>query len=217
MSAEVIRRATDPFFSTRAGGSGSGLGLSMVYRFVEQSGGELLIENLSDIQTGQNGVRVTLELDRAEIETASQPAPNVSSEPLFQSNANILLVEDETSLAEMLQQSLRRYGLNTQVAHSTENALHKLRSDKNIDLLLTDIVIAGSELDGYSLAAEAVRIQSGLRVIYLSGYPQQSGKSPLQTFGPLIKKPVSIKSLVKAIRQELGQNIAQEARDQLVS
>ena len=216
MSAEVIRRATDPFFSTRTSGSGSGLGLSMVYRFVEQSGGELFIENLSDSQPGNTGVRVTLVLERAQLTPLPQLPTNANPETTLQSYAKVLLVEDETSLAEMLQRSLNRFGLDTQIAHSTETALRKLQANKNIDLLLTDIVIAGSELDGYSLAAEAVRLQPDLKVVYLSGYPQQSGKNPLKTFGPLIKKPVSIKKLVGIISQELGQNVAHQTNDELV-
>ena len=121
------------------------------------------------------------------------------------SRATVLLVEDETSLAEMLQQSLCRFGLDTRVVHSADKALQVLNRDNSIDLLLTDIVMTGSELDGYSLAAEAMRLKPQLKVVYLSGYPQQSGKHPAVTYGPLVKKPVSVKSLVTVIRTEMGQ------------
>ncbi len=203
MSGEVIRRATDPFFTTRGGGTGSGLGLSMVYRFVEQSGGELLIENLSDINPGSTGVRVTLLLDESLAQPVEvQATPAAKAQPP-QRRATVLLVEDETSLAEMLQQSLSKFGLDTRVAHSADTALRELNRNNTIDLLLTDIVMPGSELDGYSLAAEAIRLNPSLKVVYLSGYPQQSGKNPAVTYGPLVKKPVSIKSLVTVIRAEL--------------
>ena len=204
MSAEVIRRATDPFFTTRGGGTGSGLGLSMVYRFVEQSGGDLIIENLSDVDPGSTGVRVTLLLDKSLAQPEVKLAAATKVQPP-QSRATVLLVEDETSLAEMLQQSLCRFGLDTRVVHSADKALQVLNRDNAIDLLLTDIVMTGSELDGYSLAAEAMRLKPQLKVVYLSGYPQQSGKHPAVTYGPLVKKPVSVKSLVTVIRTELGQ------------
>ena len=207
MNAEVIRRATDPFFTTRSGGSGSGLGLSMVYRFVEQSGGELLIENLSDRDPDASGVRVTLLLEQ----TTAQPVPEDHADttkpqiPPPHSQAKVLLVEDETSLAEMLRQSLNRFGFDTRVVHSADKALKVLHSDDSIDLLLTDIVMPGGDMDGYSLAAEAIRFNPQLKVVYLSGYPQQSGKITAIAYGPLIKKPVSMKSLISVIRTELGQ------------
>ena len=207
MSAEVIRRATDPFFTTRSGGSGSGLGLSMVYRFVEQSGGELLIENLSDRDPDSSGVRVTLLLEQ----TTAQPVaadPVAAAKPQLpppHSQAKVLLVEDETSLAEMLRQSLNRFGFDTRVVHSADKALKVLHGDASIDLLLTDIVMPGGDMDGYSLAAEAIRFNPQLKVVYLSGYPQQSGKITAIAYGPLIKKPVSMKNLITVIRTELGQ------------
>ena len=218
MSAEVIRRATDPFFTTRGGGNGSGLGLSMVYRFVEQSDGELLIENLRDSDPGKSGVRVTLILDQAVMHTAEDKVVSTGEpQPPPQSRATVLLVEDETSLAEMLQQSLSRFGLDTRVAHSADTALRELNRDTTIDLLLTDIVMPGSTLDGYSLAAKALQLKPGLKVVYLSGYPQQSGKSPAITYGPLIKKPVSMKKLVTVIRTELGQQSEQRSEKEPVS
>ena len=217
MSGEVIRRATDPFFTTRGAGNGSGLGLSMVYRFVEQSGGELLIENLSDIDPGASGIRVTLILEQAQVQSVeTETVTTTKVQPPPPARATILLVEDEASLAEMLQQSLSRFGLDTRVAHSADTALREVRRDNTIDLLLTDIVMPGSELDGYSLAAEAIRLKPELKVVYLSGYPQQSGKNPAVTYGPLIKKPVSMKTLVTVIRTELGQQSSAASEIQLI-
>lgn len=210
MSSEVIRRATDPFFTTRGGGTGSGLGLSMVYRFVEQSGGELLIENLSDIDPGSSGVRISLLLDQTTMPpVVAEVTPVIETQPL-QSQATVLLVEDEPSLAEMLRQSLSRFGLDARVAHRADTALQELRTNNKIDLLLTDIVMPGSELDGYSLAEEAIRIKPKLKIVYISGYPQQSGKNAPVTHGPLIRKPVSLQSLITVIRTELGRRSSSE-------
>ena len=105
----------------------------------------------------------------------------------------------------MLRQSLNRFGFDTRVVHSADTALKVLHSDDSIDLLLTDIVMPGGDMDGYSLAAEAIRYNPQLKVVYLSGYPQQSGKITAIAYGPLIKKPVSMKSLISVIRTELGQ------------
>ena len=212
MSSEVIRRATDPFFTTRSSGTGSGLGLSMVYRFVEQSDGELLIENLSDNEPGSTGVRVSLLLTQTNITSVvPEIIPAIETQPHPpRSQATVLLVEDEPSLAAMLRQSLSRFGMDTLVAHSADTALQELRSNNKIDLLLTDIVMPGSELDGYSLAEEAIRLKPELKVVYISGYPQRSGENPAVTHGPLIKKPVAMKQLISVIQTELNRQPSTE-------
>jgi len=205
MSAEVIRRATDPFFSTKSSNSGSGLGLSMVYRFIQQSEGELLIENLADSQPGSTGTRVTLQLDQALPEAAQTAQTRLEPEP-FQQGATVLVVEDEVNLATMLAQSLERFGLSVRVAHNADAALKTLHADNDIDLLLTDIIMPDSEFDGYALAAEATRIKAGLKVVYLSGYSQPADTNQVSLLGPLLGKPVSMHKLAGVIHQQLAKD-----------
>ena len=201
MSDEVIRRATDPFFSTKRDKAGSGLGLSMVYGFVQQSGGELLIKNLHSSENPSSGTQITLTLEYA---TKEPPAPQAATEKTDSGpnhkTANILLVEDEPELARVLELSLRRHGHNLRVAHSGHDARKILQSNIELDLLLTDIVLPGA-LDGYSLASESVNLRPELRVVYLSGYARQRADASL--LGPVLSKPVSTQQLLDVVQKEL--------------
>lgn len=203
MTEEVIRRATDPFFSTKRDKAGRGLGLSMVYGFVQQSGGELLIKNLRSSENTLSGTQITLTLEYA---TKGPPAPQAAknSEPAETAannrTANILLVEDEPVLARVLELTLRRSGHKLRVAHSGGAAIELLRSNIELDLLLTDIVLPGP-IDGYSLANDAVSLRPELRVVYLSGYAQKLSDTAL--LGPVLSKPVSTQQLIDVVHREL--------------
>jgi len=203
MTEEVIRRATDPFFSTKRDKAGRGLGLSMVYGFVQQSGGELLIKNLRSSENTLSGTQITLTLEYA---TKGPPAPQAAknSEPAETAannrTANILLVEDEPELARVLELTLRRSGHKLRVAHSGGAAIELLRSNIELDLLLTDIVLPGP-IDGYSLANDAVSLRPELRVVYLSGYAQKLSDTAL--LGPVLSKPVSTQQLIDVVHREL--------------
>ena len=203
MSEEVIRRATDPFFSTKRDKASSGLGLSMVYGFVQQSGGELLIKNLRDSENPLSGTQITLTLEYA---TKEPPAPQAATDnhasdtAANHQTANILLVEDEPELARVLELTLRRSGHNLQVAHNGHDARMILQSDIELDLLLTDIVLPGA-IDGYALAKDASNLRPELRVVYLSGYAQQ--RSDASLLGPVLSKPVSTRQLMAVVQREL--------------
>ena len=199
MSDEVIRRATDPFFSTKQNNAGSGLGLSMVYGFIQQSGGELLIENLRGSENQLSGTQITLILERASKKpTATREA--VIDSVISLHSANILLVEDEPELAQVLELTLRRHGHNLYVAPTGKDAIQILQSNVELDLLLTDIVLPGS-IDGYSLSGTAVNLRPELRVIYLSGYTRDRSEASL--LGPVLSKPVSTQQLMTVVQQEL--------------
>ena len=199
MSDEVIRRATDPFFSTKQNNAGSGLGLSMVYGFIQQSGGELLIENLRGSENQLSGTQITLILERAS-KKPTAPRDAVIDSVISLHSANILLVEDEPELAQVLELTLRRHGHNLYVAHTGKDAIKILQSNAELDLLLTDIVLPGS-IDGYSLSGTAVNLRPELRVISLSGYTRDRSEASL--LGPVLSKPVSTQQLMTVVQQEL--------------
>ena len=199
MSDEVIRRATDPFFSTKQDNAGSGLGLSMVYGFIQQSGGELLIKNLRNTENRLTGTQITLLLEHVSVEPV-HPNEAVIDAVANVHSANILLVEDEPELAQVLELTLRQHGHQLQVAHTGDEAMQILQGNTELDLLLTDIVLPGP-IDGYSLASEAVKLEPELRVVYLSGYARDRSDRPL--LGPVLSKPVTTQQLMAVIQKEL--------------
>ena len=203
MSEEVLRRAADPFFSTKHDKAGSGLGLSMVYGFVQQSGGELLIKNLGTKESRTTGTEITLILEHAKKEPDTQREPTKASVAEIQP-ARILLVEDEPELAQVLALTLQRMGHDVRTVHNSNDAMNIVQNDANLDLLLTDIVLPGP-MDGYSLAREAVNTRPALKVVYLSGYARRrTGSSPL---GPVLQKPVSARQLVAVVKRELDPDV----------
>jgi len=173
MSEEVLRRATDPFFSTKRDNAGSGLGLSMVYGFV-------ILEHAA----------------------TEPPAPRetITDTVADHKSANILLVEDEPKLAEVLKLTLQRNGHTMHVATNADDALEILQSNIKLDLLLTDIVLPGP-VDGHSLAIKAAKLRPELRVVYLSGYARRRSKASL--LGPVLSKPVSTQKLMSVVQKEL--------------
>ena len=212
MSEEVLRRAADPFFSTKHDKAGSGLGLSMVYGFVQQSGGELLIKNLGTKESRITGTEITLILEHAKKEPDTQREPTKASVAEIQP-ARILLVEDEPELAQVLALTLQRMGHDVRTVHNSNDAMNIVQNDANLDLLLTDIVLPGP-MDGYSLAREAVNTRPALKVVYLSGYARRrTGSSPL---GPVLQKPVSARQLVAVVRRELDPDVKSTLDRELV-
>ncbi len=214
MSDEVIQRATDPFFSTKTDNAGSGLGLSMVYSFVQQSDGELLIKNLRHTEHLLNGTQITLILEyaRTEPSAASKAATDqaVTENNMFHAasehqSAKILLVEDEPELAQVLELTLEKCGHHCRVANNGQQAMNILQGRQfEPDLLLTDIVLPGP-LDGYTLATDAKKIRPNLHVIYLSGYARQRPEALL--LGPVLSKPVSTRQLIDVVQKQLDVSV----------
>jgi len=133
MSDEVIRRATDPFFSTKQDNAGSGLGLSMVYGFIQQSSGELLIKNLRNTENRLTGTQITLLLEHVSVEPV-HPKEAVIDAVANVHSAKILLVEDEPELAQVLELTLRQHGHQLQVAHTGHEAMQILTGKRGCGL-----------------------------------------------------------------------------------
>lgn len=163
MSSKVIERAFDPFFTTRETGEGSGLGLSMVYGFVKQSGGHAGI--LSKIGVGTN---VTLYFPRAaagellEGRVASGfPAGDDGSE-------TVLVVEDNPDVLQIAVSHLVGRGYNVIESSDGPDALQKLQDHREIDVLFTDVVLPNG-LSGTELASAALRLRPELKLLFSSG------------------------------------------------
>ncbi|MEP2735382.1 MAG: ATP-binding protein [Erythrobacter sp.] len=196
MSKAVASRALDPFFTTKDVNSGTGLGLSMVYGFVQQSSGELRIYT----EEGE-GTTVKLFLPRGD-EDAGLEAP-VASAPLARGNGEtILIVEDEDILLEQLHEFLKELGYKTLQASTGRAAMDMIEAGARADLVLTDIVMPGG-IGGFELARLAREAMPDVPVIYMSGYTGFSDEEMGEVIAPLLPKPSSPSATSAQIRTVL--------------
>nr|MDQ2695629.1 response regulator [Pseudomonadota bacterium] len=197
MAPEVMERAFEPFFTTKHFGAGSGLGLSMVYGFARQSGGHISIHS----RPGR-GTTVELYLPRIRQSDAAEDAPR--DEPCRRGDETVLLVEDDPDVRRFVRRTLEELGYTVREAADGQSALALLAGGGPVDLLLTDLVMPGG-LSGYDLAREAATRQPGIRVLYMSGYPDQAAARRIAAGGEpaLLSKPFQKQDLARAVRAVL--------------
>jgi len=154
----------EPFFTTKDAGKGSGLGLSQVYGFAEQSGGHVKIYSEVGI-----GTSVKLYLPKAA--ERSVEGERTSLLPLRSANGGetVLVVEDDEAVLAMAIESLADLGYRVLVAHDGLEALAIVNGPERIDILFSDIVMPGG-INGAQLAIEARRLRPGIKVLLTSGY-----------------------------------------------
>jgi PAS domain S-box-containing protein len=198
MSAEVRERAFEPFFTTKGVGAGSGLGLSMVYGFVKQSGGQ--VQLYSEVGHGTT-VRLFLPLAGEEAGREEGTAPALGA---FRSRGEtILVVEDESRVRRVSVARLLDLGYRVLEASDGPAALAMLQRHPEIDLLFTDLVMPGG-MTGRELAEEAQRRQDGLKVLFTSGYAQpEMVRRGLPPRGAWLKKPYTAAELAAVLREVL--------------
>jgi PAS domain S-box-containing protein len=169
MDPAVLEHALEPFFTTKAVGKGSGLGLSMVYGLVTQSGGHLQL----DSEPG-HGTTITLYLPPAPSTTEAPGAAPPQDVPASQHlTATILVVEDDPSVRQLAVRLLQSLGYATVAAEDADTGLHVLENTPAVALLFSDVVLPGGR-DGVALAREARRRRPALKVLLTSGYTEQN-------------------------------------------
>jgi PAS domain S-box-containing protein len=164
MTAEVLERAVEPFFTTKNLGHGTGLGLSMVYGFVKQSGGHVKIESAPN-----RGTRVKLYLPRSD--ATVQPADvagDAESAEVSGRDRTILLVEDDAGVRAVTAAMLKELQFTVIEADNGSHALDIVDREPAIDLLFTDIVMPG--MNGFELGRLARERRPQLPVLYATGY-----------------------------------------------
>jgi len=185
MSADVRRRAFEPFFTTSADGRGTGLGLSTVYGFARQSGGVAQI-----ISAEGRGTTVEIFLPRADSApagAAARPAPDAAK-----AMAHVLLVEDDPDVRQTLAGMLSRMGCRTTCAEDGPAALELVGGDASFDILVTDIGLPGG-LDGRALAESVAERCPNLPTLFVSGYSFDgaTGSNNLPDCAAMLQKPFS--------------------------
>lgn len=199
MAPEVLERVFEPFFTTKDTGRGSGLGLSMAYGFVRQSGGAIKAES----EPGQ-GSRLTfyLPIHRDRVEAASNLRPQ-GAEPSGRGE-RIMLVEDDAAVRDLLVRRLRSMGYDVVPVDNAVKALNVLPDEPDVDLLLTDVVLPGG-LYGDKLAVQARELRPGLKVLFMSGYPKNAMDhlGQIGVDAPVLRKPFRNQELATQLRQLL--------------
>ncbi len=199
MAPETIQRAFEPFFTTKGPGRGSGLGLSMVYGFVTQSGGHIALDS-----TPGEGTRITIYLPATEQAEPSSRDARTPAAAVPTGTERILVVEDDDLVRRTVVHHFKNLGYRVLEADSGTAALEILQGKEPVDLLFTDVVMPGG-LMGQELAAQASRLRPGLRILYTSGYTENSflRDSPLDFGAVLLAKPYTREALAQQVRSVL--------------
>ena len=200
MSSRVLSQAFEPFFTTKEVGKGSGLGLSMVYGFLRQSGGQVRISTCE----GQ-GTTVKLYLPETRAESPPHESESASENHRGQGET-ILVVEDNQHVREMVRRTLDRLGYQVTVAADAASALTELEHMPDTALLLTDVVLPGG-MSGIDLADRLTREQRNLKTVFMSGYAEstQLQDGVLNRGHTLLSKPFKGDVLARTIRRTLDQ------------
>ena len=206
MSSEVIARAFDPFFTTKPIGQGTGLGLSMVYGFISQTGGRVSISS----EEGR-GTRIDLLLP-CHHEAAQTPAavPRSIEAPRAPQGERVLVVEDEPDVRMLVVDVLKELGYRVEVACDSHEALPVLQGVEPVDLLVTDVGLPG--LNGRQLAEVARQHRPGLKVLFMTGYAREAEvRGDFLDHGmDLLTKPFTIDELAQRVRH-LIESIQEDA------
>jgi PAS domain S-box-containing protein len=205
IATDKLAHVFEPFFTTKEVGRGTGLGLSQVYGFVQQSGGRVTVDS-----TEGSGATFTLLLPRT---TKPISAAELHEHTAFdvRGNRHILVVEDNTEVGEFSMQLLNDLGYHTMLASDAKSAL-KLLEEKpgQVDLVFSDVVMPG--MDGVALGREIRRRFPGLPVVLASGYSHVLAEQGTHGF-PLLHKPYSVDNLSKLLRAMTrpGSRVAEDA------
>ena len=198
MTADTAARMFEPFFTTKEPGRGTGLGLSVVYGIVKQSGGHIEVESAP----GQGTTfHIYFPQARDEVEPVAESA-ELDSEARPGSET-VLLAEDEQAVRDFARQSLEAKGYKVITAKNGEEALHIFeRGDPRVEILVSDVVMP--DMGGRELASRLRQSRPDLPVLYVSGYAEQSGEQQLRGSGvDFLSKPFSPSELARKIRRLL--------------
>jgi PAS domain S-box-containing protein len=197
MPPEVIARAFDPFFTTKPLGEGTGLGLSMVYGFVRQSGGQARISS----ELGR-GTRINLYLPRhSGAANDAAPAPEAAGGGRAEAGETVLVVDDEPSVRMLVTEVLEELGYTALQAEDGKSALKLLDSARRIDLLITDVGLPGG-INGRQLADAARLARPSLKILFITGYAESAaiGNASLAPGMHVVTKPFALENLAARIK-----------------
>ncbi|WP_155947346.1 ATP-binding protein, partial [Pseudacidovorax intermedius] len=199
MPADVLDKAFDPFFTTKPLGQGTGLGLSMIYGFARQSGGQVRIAS----EVGR-GTVVSIHLPRA-MDGVLPLAPadtRAMADPAAQADWPVLVVEDEEAVRQIVAETLRDLGCRVLEAADSLAGMAMLRASPEVRLLITDVGLPGG-MNGRQLADAARSLRPALPVLFITGYAENAllRDGQLEPGMAVLTKPFSVHQLTSELRR----------------
>ncbi len=199
MPPEVAARIFDPFFTTKGRGEGTGLGLSMVFGFMKQSGGHINVYSEPGV-----GTTFRLYLPRDQ----SEPKPDeasITEAGMSGGGETVLVVEDNPALRRVVVMQLTKLGYRVRESENVAAAIAILEADERIDLVFADVVMPG-KLDGYDLARMVRERWPATKILMTSGFPgtKLDRTATVAADIPLLTKPYRRDALARALRQALA-------------
>jgi PAS domain S-box-containing protein len=201
MSAEIIDKAFEPFFTTKPIGQGTGLGLSMIYGFAQQSEGNAKI--YSEVGRGTT-VKLYLPRHRGEVATEEEQPYLSAAFAAVASGESVLVVEDESVVRGLIVETLLDLGYSAIEAPDGPKGLEILQSRRRIDLLVTDVGLPG--LNGRQIADAGRALRPGLKVLFMTGYAENAAMAAgfLEPGMQMITKPFAMEALASKIKDMIG-------------
>ena len=217
IAPENIEKVFQPFFTTKGPEAGSGLGLSMIYGFVKQSGGHVKI--YSEVGHGTS-VKIYLPKMKSTSQTVVIQRPNELQEHLLRElgattvetetvvplrKLKVLVVEDNNSVREVAAAMIDEMGFETMTATNGHEGLKMIDDHRDIDLVLSDVIMAGG-MNGPELAAKAIKLRPELKILFMSGYAPGSVRQmqDLPDTIELVNKPFTRNDLTEKVKKALA-------------
>ena len=202
MSAETIRRAFEPFYTTKPIGQGTGLGLSMIYGFTRQSGGQVRIYS----ELGQ-GTTVCIYLPRHHGDAEATPEHSRAGTSENGKGQTILVVDDETTIRHLIDEVLDELGYTVIGAADGVAGLKVLQSGAKIELLITDVGLPNG-MNGRQVADAARSLRPGLKVLFITGFAENAavGNGHFEPGMELLTKPFSLDALTTKVANMLKES-----------
>jgi PAS domain S-box-containing protein len=203
MPPEVIARVFEPFFTTKPLGQGTGLGLSMIYGFAKQSGGQVRIHSMEG-----EGTTVSIYLPRHRGEAEQDEAlPDTTMAAFAEDGETVLVVDDEPTVRMLVTDVLSDLGYTAIEAADGAGGLRVLQSDARVDLLITDVGLPGG-MNGRQMADVARVSRPDLKVLFITGFAENAllNNGQLEPGMTVLTKPFAVDSLAARIRELIARS-----------
>ena len=200
MAPQVVERIFDPFFTTKPIGMGTGLGLSMIYGFARQSGGQVRVESAPGLGTT---MRLLLPRHRGEAEAAevAEVASDLSAAPRSAAGETVLVVDDEPTIRMLVTEVLEDLGYVALHAGDGPAGIAVLQSKRRIDLLVTDVGLPGG-MNGRQVAESGRALHPDLKVLFITGYAENAvlNQGHLAPGMQVLTKPFAMEALASRVK-----------------
>lgn len=190
MTPHTMDRIFEPFYTTKSTGQGTGLGLSLLYGFVRQSGGQVQVSS----RLGQ-GTAMSLYFPRGEVELSTAPGAARAEPPRAAAGCTVLLAEDDASVREVIAETLTELGYTVIPAADSATALRLLSAPGQIDLLICDLGLPGG-MDGRQLAEAGCVLRPGLKRLFITG---AGARAKGDLGAPVLSKPFALDDLARQV------------------